>query len=334
MLWGQDNPVDGFVLNVILRKGETIQKELGVLVPMPEDEARINQALVKAALMKRSDSRQPVQGSFDFGESERILAPLQAQWQDALEKAKANRTVFAQRRIRPDEVLPEWQKQQEALGTQADVQRFVHSACARLNAPLEPARKQQFRFLPQHLPEALRQRLADEGITKPLLLNFNELHRSHPLVSVLAEHLLETSLAGEAGIAARCAATLTDAVEVVTTVFLLRLRHQLGYVRRREPFQMMAEETVALAVAGRSNPQWLEGDAVARLLECTPTGNLPVEAMQREIRTALDFIAAHPSNCKRWPSNAPKPCWPTTSACVRLRVMLASTASAPACRWT
>lgn len=295
MLWGQDNPVDGFVLNVILRKGETIQKELGVLVPMPEDEARINQALVKAALMKRSDSRQSSpQASFDFGEPERILAPLQAQWQDALEKAKANRTVFAQRRIRPDEVLPEWQKQQEALGTQADVQRFVHSACARLNAPLEPVREQQFRFLTQHLPEALRLRLADEGIEKALLLNFTELHRSHPLVSVLAEHLLETSLAGDTGIAARCAATLTDAVEVVTTIYLLRLRHQLGYVRRREPFQMMAEETVALAVAGRSNPQWLEGDSVARLLECTPTGNLPVEAMQREVRTALDFIAAHP----------------------------------------
>lgn len=302
MLYGQDNPVDGFVLNVILRKGETIQKELGVLVPMPEDEARINQALVKAALMKRSDSRQPAQGSFDFGEPERILAPLHAQWQDALESARANRTVFAQRRIRPDEVLPEWQKQQEALGTQADVQRFVHSACARLNAPLELTRKQQYRFLPQHLPEALRQRLADEGIAKPLLLNFNELHRSHPLVSVLAEHLLETSLAandqgaavGNQSLAARCAATLTDAVEVVTTIYLLRLRHQLGYVRRRQPFQMMAEETVTLAVAGRSNPQWLQGESVAKLLECTPSGNLPVESVQREIRTALEFIAAHP----------------------------------------
>lgn len=297
MLWGQDNPVDGFVLNVILRKGETIQKELGVLVPMPEDEARINQALVKAALMKRSDSRQLAQGSFDFGELENSLAPLQAQWKDALEKAKANRTVFAQRRIRPDEVLPEWQKQQEALGTQADVQRFVQSACTRLNAPLEPTRKQHFRFLPQHLPEALRQRLADEGIGKPLLLNFNELHRSHPLVSVLAEHLLETSLATDgqsAGIAARCAATLTDAVEVVTTIYLLRLRHQLGYVRRRQPFQMMAEETVTLAVAGRSNPQWLLGEDVAQLLECSPSGNLPVEAVLREIRTALEFIAAHP----------------------------------------
>lgn len=296
MLYGQDNPVDGFVLNVILRKGEAIQKELGVMVPMPEDEQRISQALIKAALMKRGGFAQPYTPDM-FAEANVELQPLQAQWQDALEKAKANRTVFAQRRIRPDEVLPEWQKQQDALGSQADVQRFLHSACARLNAPLEPTRKQHFRFLPQHLPDALRQRLADEGIDKPQLLDFNELHRSHPLVSVLAEHLLETSLAGDgngAALAARCAATLTDAVEVVTTIYLLRLRHQLGYVRRRQPFQMMAEETVALAVAGRSNPQWLQGDNVAQLLECTPSGNLPPEAVQREIRTALEFIAAHP----------------------------------------
>lgn len=143
---------------------------------MPENETRIKQALVKAALMKRSNAH-AAQLDFDFGESEQILAPLQARWQDALQKAKANRTVFAQRRIRPDEVLPEWQKEQQALGTQADVQRFLHSACARLNAPLEKARKEQFRLLPQHLPETLRLRLADEGINKALTIDFNALHR-------------------------------------------------------------------------------------------------------------------------------------------------------------
>lgn len=294
MLYGQDNPVDGFVLNVILRKGETIQKELGVLVPLPEDEARISQALVKAALMRRSDSSMaPRQASFDFGESEQLLAPLQAQWQDALEKAKANRTVFAQRRIKPDEVLPEWHKQQQALGTQADVQRFLQSACVRLGSPLEMSRKQA-RFLPQHLPEALRQRLADEGINKPQSIDLAELHRSHPLVGLLAQHLLEDALSSERPLAARCAATLTDDVDVATTIYLLRLRHQLSYVRRREPFQMMAEETVALAVRGRTNPQWLADDSVNRLLECTPSGNLPAEAVQREVRAALDFLAAHP----------------------------------------
>ena len=97
MLYGQDNPVDGFVLNVIIKKGEAIQKELGVLVPMPEDTARINQALVKAALMKRSDSRtSSPQVAFDFGEPEQLLAPLQAQWRDALEKSQGQ-----SHRVRP-----------------------------------------------------------------------------------------------------------------------------------------------------------------------------------------------------------------------------------------
>lgn len=292
MLYGQDNPVDGFVLNVILRKGEAIQKELGVLVPMPEDELRINQALVKAALMKRSEKA--VQASFDFGDAEQLLAPLQGEWRDALEKAKANRTVFAQRRIRPDEVLPEWQKQQQALGSEADVQRFVHSACARLNAPLEPTRNNHFRFLPQHLPEALRQRLIEEGIDRPISLDFSQLHRSHPLVTVLAEHLLEEALQGGRAIAARCAATVTGDVEVVTTLYLLRLRHQLSYVRRRQPHQLMAEETITLALRGRSNPQWLDDDDTSALLRCEPSGNLSVEQAQREVRTALELLQAQP----------------------------------------
>lgn len=295
MLYGQDNPVDGFVLNVILRKGEAIQKELGVLVPLPEDEQRINQALVKAALMKRSEARGTPQQqmAFDFGEVEPILAPLQARWTDALAKAKANRTVFAQRRIRPDEVLPEWQKQQQALGTEDDVKRFMQSACARLNAPLEPTRNNHVRFLPQHLPPALRIRLADEGFDEPQILEFSQLHRSHPLVTLLAEHLLEEALLGDKPLAARCAATVTNAVEVVTTVYLLRLRHQLSYVRRRQPYQLMAEETVTLAVRGRSQPEWLSAANTDQLLQCQPTGNLPPDLIKREIRTALDFLHSH-----------------------------------------
>lgn len=296
MLYGQDNPIDGFVLKVILRKGEAIQKELGVMVPLPEDDARINQALVKAALMRRErrDAQPMFQESFDFGEPERLLAPLQARWQDALDKAKANRTVFAQRRIRPDEVLPEWHKQQQALGTQADVQRFLQSACVRLGSPLDNTRwANQARFTPQHLPEALRLRLADEGLASPQLIDLDELHRSHPLVGLLAQHLLEDALGGEQPLAARCAATVTNDVEVATTLYLLRLRHQLGYIRRREPFQMMAEETVALAVRGRAQPEWLADEQAARLIECTPSGNLPPEAVQREVRQALDVLAAH-----------------------------------------
>ena len=138
-----------------------------------------------------------------------------------------------------------------------------------------------------------------------LLLNFLELHRSHPLVSLLADHLIENALQNEPlnapgtaprtiNLAARCAATVTDAVTVVTTVYLLRLRHQLSYIRRKQPYQMMAEETVALAVTGRNNPEWLSDEKTAGLLECVPTGNLPHEAMTREITRAIEFLRQHP----------------------------------------
>ena len=296
MLYGQDNPVDGFVLNVILRKAEVIRKELGVLVPMPEDESRINQALVKAALMKRGEMNQaPIQASlFDFEAAEEYLKPLQAQWYNAMEKAKANRTVFAQRRIKPEEVMPEWQKQQIALGSEADVKRFVQTACARLNAPLEAFKGNRFKLLPQYFPEALKLRLADEGIEKPLTIDFTQLHRSHPVVSLLTEHLLEEALLGEKPLAARCATTVTESVDVVTTLYLLRLRHQLSYVRRRLPYQLMAEETVTLAVRGRTQPEWLSEETASELLECLPSGNLPLDVMQREIKTALEFIQSHP----------------------------------------
>lgn len=112
----------------------------------------------------------------------------------------------------------------------------------------------------------------------------------HPLVTLLAEHLLEASLHGQAQLAARCAVTLTDSVEVVTTLYLLRLRHQLSYVRRREPFQLMAEETLTLAVRGRASPEWLTDETVGQLLECVPSGNLAPALVERELSAALDFL--------------------------------------------
>lgn len=295
MLYGQDNPVDGFVLKVILRKGDAIQKELGVLVPMPEDRQRINQAMVKAALMKRPTGNGSQLG-FDFDEPEQLLAPLQVQWEDALEKARGNRTVFRQLGVHPAEVLPEWHKQQEALGSQADVQRFLTSACARLNAPLE-RHHTQYRLHTQHLPQALRLRLADEGLVpegnaKPLVLDLDDLHRSHPVVSLLAEYLIETALQGESTLAARCAATVTADVDRITTVVLLRLRHQLSYQQQKSSFQMLAEECLALAIRGRQSPEWLTGPDAARLLESVPAGNLPREAAQREVARALEALHA------------------------------------------
>lgn len=301
MLYGQDNPVDGFILNVILRKAEAIRKELGVLVPLPADAQRINLALIKAALLKKNRSVN-YQTEFNFGDLDTPeLATLDTHWQDAMEKARANRTVFAQRRLRPEEVLPEWEKQRSLLGSDEDILRFVRNACARLNAPLEPWKRHAFRLLPAHLPPVLRERLALEEITKLIPVYFDPkspvpgarfIHRTHPVVSLMADTLLEDSLSSTGHpLAARCSATVTEEVSVVTSLFVLRLRHQLTSRRRDTVRTLMAEECVTLAVAGRADPQWLPESALAALLAAEPSGNLSESAAAQHIQTTLDFLA-------------------------------------------
>jgi len=301
MLYGQDNPIDGFVLNVILKKAERIRKELGVLVPLPQDTDRINHAMIKAALLKRNRVSQNAT-QLDLGLEDTFAAelkPLTTAWEDAMENAKANRTVFAQRRIKPEEVLPEWRRQLDLIGDEAAISRFVQNACARLNAPLESSRL-AWRFLPKNLPSALRERLDQEELDRELLIDFHYppdprahfIHRTHPLVAILADHLLEGALQDESPIAARCAATVTADVLVVTTLFLLRLRHQLSTQKKNVTRHLMAEETVAIALEGRADPRWLDDANLTRLLEVKPSGNLGPEAAIREINHALTLLRA------------------------------------------
>ena len=309
MIYGEDNPIDGFILNVILRKAEAIRKELGVLVPLPEDNQKVNQALIKAALLKRKRVEHKIQ-QINFLDQLSELSPdlhalnqqVESEWQDAMEKARANRTIFAQRRLKPEEVLPEWRKQLAVLGGEEDVKRFVSNACARLNAALEPRGRKGLEMPVTHLPSALKLRFEQSlSQSKRVLLDFQYppapgatfVHRSHPLVSYLADYVLENALSSDSTLAARSAVTISADVDKVTQIYLLRIRHQLTFLRRQERRTLMAEETLALAVEGRSNPEWLEEAAVLSLLSVRPSANLSPDLAVQKVQEALAFLKDH-----------------------------------------
>ncbi|HXF07869.1 MAG TPA: helicase-related protein, partial [Candidatus Acidoferrales bacterium] len=241
LLYGENNPVDGAVLQVILRKAEAIRRELGVPVPLPDDDHGLTQALMSAVLLRHSG--RGAQQALDFG----TLPPareLDLRWSDLAEKTRANRTVFAQRGLRPAEVLPEWERARRVLGDTAAVRRFVERSLARLGAAPELRRragKEILRVPLLALAPVLRERLAAQGLEGHLDLDFTApaapgcslLHRAHPLVATLAEHLLELTLdehaAGQSDPArlGRTGAWMSPAVRQFTVVLLLRLRHQL-----------------------------------------------------------------------------------------------------------
>lgn len=308
MLFGEDNPVDGAVLNVILRKAESIRKELGVLVPMPDDEGKLTQALVGAVLLRKGETtRTTPQRALDFGEPQK---QLETAWQSARDKAAKNRTLFAQRRLKPEDVLPEWQKTLAVLGGEDDVERFVRRAASQLGAPLEETGRDHARHWKLHghsLPSAVQSRLEGEGLTGTLRIDFHQppasgavfIHRTHPLVSSLADHLLELALDSDHSTVpddqlpiARAGAIFTHAVTSRTTVLLLRLRHQLTVTHRQHTRLLLCEETVTFALE-EGNPLRQPDETAARaLMQAEPARNMPVALRDRHLQQALDQLPA------------------------------------------
>ena len=300
MLYGENNPVDGAVLRVILRKAEKIRKELGVSVPLPADNNKVVDAIMRTVLLHGGSNTNVAQTRFDFGETE---AQVDAAWETA--KNRMTRTVFAQRRLTPDDVLPEWRKAVSVLGAANDVERFLFSAAQRLGAPLD-ARDGHFRLAVEHFPKPLQDRLSAFGMTRSVKISFRQpapagvtyVHRAHPLVSIFADHVTEQTLdTGISEIGARASAMFTLGVDTRTVLYLLRLRCHIQ-VEQRHPDgrytshkSLLAEECLAVAVRGDDTGKLLTEDDALSLLSTEPSRNMPDGQKSHFLREAIDSLS-------------------------------------------
>jgi hypothetical protein len=294
LMYGANNPVDGAVLEVIIRKAAKIREELGVPVPLPDEGQTLTQVLLKAVLLKRKGGETS---------NAKQLQLFDAAWEDAAEKAKKNRTVFAQRRLKPEDVLPEWQKTLSAVGGREEVQRFTGRALARLGSGLEPLRR-GFKVPLDGLPEDVRERLESEGLSGAILVDFTyppaarcqSIQRSHPLVSVLAETLLERTLGNgveeddsDPGVLGRIGCWVSLGVTARTTVAVLRLRHQLVSQKAGRTSTLLVEEATALAWTGAETALLEANDALA-LLAPPPVTDPPPHVRERAVNQAVQQL--------------------------------------------
>jgi hypothetical protein len=294
MLYGENNPVDGAVLRVVLHKAEKIQRETGVAVPLPADNNKVTQALVQEIFLHEKGPQSQL--GFDFGDS---LAEMERGWESMREKAKASRTVFAQRSLHPEEVLPEWQRAITALGGEGDVERFVRMAANRFGAPLQD-HPRGIRFPILALPAALRERLSAQRIVPNvngyITVSFRQppspgslfVHRTHPLVATLAEYAVEIALAGsDPERSARCGVVVTSDVATRTILMLFRLRCQIASRTLADERLLLAEECLTVAAAA-DNVKQLTAAETLQILSVTPARNATPEERARQVAFALD----------------------------------------------
>ena len=291
LLYGENNPVDGAVLEVILKKARTIERQTGVQVPMPDEGGSLTKALMSAVLLR---AREAQQSTFNFHVDESPEAEaIGIAWTNASEKEKKARTIFAQHSLKPEEVSAEWEATQSALGSFSDVERFVSRSMMRLGAALVPSAAGGY-AAPLHLTtDVLRERFITEGLLtevaepKPLRIAFEarprprytSIHRAHPLPSILAETFLENALDSalrreDPATLPRCGVWESPAVQSVTCLMLLRIRHRIDSKGRLGPQFAMAEEAAALALNLTTGERVHSGDAAFALLEAE-SGNIP-----------------------------------------------------------
>ena len=273
LLYSPDSAIDGAVLEVILRKAERIRKATGVTVPLPDERGAVTGALMNAVLLRKGRARQ-------LSLRLRLAADAQAmetRWRDAEEGERRSRARFAQNAIKPEEVIPEWQRWRELLGSPDQVRRFVERAMSRLDAPLEPEKAAPCAAHLDALPAALASG-SQRGDWKARCVSPSRSRRP-PGAEMVAP---QPSAAGDAcGNAARrrarsgsspvpslgrAGAWPTPAVKTVTTVALLRLRYKLTVHGRRERM-LLARKPARSPGMPAHDRLTAEGEAARALLE-------------------------------------------------------------------
>ena len=272
--YGLDNQIDGVVLDVLLRKHRTIRSSLGISVPVPVNTEQVVEAIFEGLLLKSkpSDLQGYLPGFDEFIKPQKD--DLYGKWEAASEREKRSRTLFAQETIKVDEVAQELHAVQAAIGSGVDVADFTHRTLAAFGAqvtgsdPLDANLNEASSALKDVIKQSTG--IDPQGkfrfrFSQPAQEGERYLHRTHPFVETLANHVLETALDPLSGdavrypAARRCGAMRTKSVEKRTTLLLVRFRYHIIQITKDGEKPLLAEDCRLLAFSGSpQNAVWLE----------------------------------------------------------------------------
>jgi superfamily II DNA or RNA helicase len=299
--YGSDNPIDGVILDVLIRKHKSIKSDLGVTVVVPGSSEQIAEALFEGALFRqRATDHAEEQASpyrqlvIPFYESKKKA--LHAEWENARDREKVSRSRFAQHTLSPEAVATELANVRAAIGRNEDVGRFFNDVLQAANVPLQINGKAVTVHLGNEAPRALRQAIGiDEPFTGRFDLPLEEgeiyLGRTSPVIEGLASWTLDQALDPVArdirAVAARCGVVSTSAVNARTTLLVVRLRYHLQ-IAGADTETILCEEIVPLACTGPADtPRWLTPEEGERLLTARPERNLVPTAIDQQIGLLL-----------------------------------------------
>ena len=284
--YGSDNRIDGLVMEVLLRKHQSIRNSLGISIPVPGDPNTVVETLIRGVLSEGERLGQGTQLTLEgLGPSERELAMA---WEASAKREEALRTVFAQNTLGPDVVAKELDALREAVGTVADMKRFTSDVIRSIGATVSGDDPLVLSL--NGAPHAIGE-LA--GRQRELIIHFGsathnprerEASRVEPFIAGLSSWVLDSAL-DNSGPAARAGVRRSNAVDTVTTLAVVRLRFEL----RTRSRQLLAEDVLVAGFQGIGDDiLWLDSRDALSLLDAPSTGNVASFQAEEFLNQALD----------------------------------------------
>lgn len=308
-MYGEDNGIDGKVLEVLFKKHRQIKKDLGISVSVPDETASgVTDAVVEWLLLHGRQGSQ--ESLFEMDAHQESFDRIEREWTSAAEREKTSRSKYAQRAIHPEEVAREVAAVRAALGGAEEVREFTLEALRDLDALIRDPRDGSGDFTaqvggtPAGLRDALAATLGNRLVEEDRAIPFRTtpaigrgeaaLVRTDPAIGAVASYVLDSALDAKAlgpRPARRCGVVTTDAVSVRTTLLLVRYRFHLTLPSRSGERQVVAEDARLLAYEGLpQRARWLDDEAAAALLGARATANTHELAARKAITRALEGL--------------------------------------------
>ncbi|WGP08717.1 DEAD/DEAH box helicase [Streptomyces sp. SH5] len=308
-MYGEDNGIDGKVLEVLFKKHRQIKKDLGISVSVPDETASgVTDAVVEWLLLHGRQGSQ--ESLFEMDTHQESFDRIAHEWNSAAEREKTSRSKYAQRAIHPEEVAREVAAVRAALGGAEEVRDFALEALRDLDALVRDPRDASGDFTaqvggtPAGLRDALAATLGNRLVEQDREIPFRStpaiargeaaLIRTDSAIGAIASYVLDSALDVDAlgpRPARRCGVVTTDAVTTRTTLLLVRYRFHLTLPSRTGERQVVAEDARLLAYEGMpSRARWLDADAATALLAARATTNTHEQSARNHITRTLDGL--------------------------------------------
>ncbi|MCC5816730.1 MAG: DEAD/DEAH box helicase family protein [Leptospira sp.] len=257
ILYGKNNPMDGAILQVLIRKVREIHKQLGIQVPIPLNSDAMLETILNSFLLKRDSQNDKQLLLFDEADpAYQAQKQFEEMLENAKDKEKVSRSRFAHHSDHPDSLDSELEIQkretERIFGTPMDVEDFFYSFFKKYGTKGLPIKKVKSGVVEVKRSDLNAFLSKEDQITLklPEIVRFSfvspepegtiYLGRTNPILTQMAEKVVEKALHPQGqedfSLGARLSAIRSKSVKERTMVNLYRFRFEKGGKLAEEPY--------------------------------------------------------------------------------------------------